>query len=163
MAKRRKPNRTRNLQPAKAQASAVLPPPPSNGTPAVVPVLPPAPALPCHAMSDEVYRDERNILLDLIKGNTEQHDKSVLQLATAVLGLTITFKDKIAPQPLPGTDWLMGISWLLLLGSTGTMLASFITGERACKLDLKNLDARYLNYNAKPIPNHWATATSVCN
>src|SRR5438128_1036169 len=39
----------------------------------------------------EVYKDERKILLDLLKENTDQHDKAILQLTAGMLGLTMTF------------------------------------------------------------------------
>ncbi|HTN76655.1 MAG TPA: hypothetical protein VL096_15460, partial [Pirellulaceae bacterium] len=90
------------------------------------------------------------MLLDLVKANTEQHDKWVLQLAAALLGLSITFLEKIAPKPLADTLPFLGAGWVLLCTSVGGTLLSFLTGQRACKLGIDRLEELYRDETPEP-------------
>src|SRR5262245_8526451 len=63
------------------------------------------------SLKEEVYLDERKLLVDLEQKSADQHDKAILTLAAGGLALSITFLEKIAPNPRPDTLWLIAFSW----------------------------------------------------
>jgi hypothetical protein len=111
-------------------------------------------------LSQERYDSERKLLLDLLKANIDQHDKAVLQLASATLGISVTFVDKIAPDPVRWTYWLLGGGWLALAGSIALMLASFQTGVKGATIQINKLDQHMRTGKRPDQTNRWNPWTS---
>ncbi|MCI0359334.1 MAG: hypothetical protein L0211_12720 [Planctomycetaceae bacterium] len=110
-------------------------------------------------MPHEVYTDERKVLLDLSKANTDQHDKAILTLATGSLGLTVTFISNIAPHPRPDTLVILFAGWGCLAASIGAMLLSFQTGQEACRRQLVLLDQEFQESERPDQTNWWSACT----
>jgi hypothetical protein len=112
-------------------------------------------------ITQETYEKHRAVLLDLLKANVDQHDKAVLQLTAATLGVSITFVDRVIPTPLPDTVTALVIAWALLVFSTLSMLASFWTGKKACLADLADWDDRFRSGAAgRESTSWWSVATN---
>lgn len=160
MARKKRGSKSRPIQ--LATSSAPEPPTNKNGAPATS-TLPQCAPTDIEQMPDDVYCKERDILLDLIKANTEQHHKWVLQLAAAALGLSVTFIEKIAKAPGSDTYIWLGAGWSLLSFSIAAMLLSFLVGEKACWNALEALDAHYQNRVPLPARNILGTITHLLN
>ena len=98
-----------------------------------------------------------NVLLDLNKANTDQHDKAILQLTAGALALTVTFMEKIAPHPLPNTQYWLAGGWALLAASMAAMVLSFLTGQNACRRQLALLDIEFREGMRPPQTNRWSS------
>lgn len=104
-----------------------LPPlPPVPPVPPLPPIPTPEPPVPCPEMEPAIYKAEREILLELIKENTAQHDKAVLQLAAGALALSVTFLTDIAKNPEGCTYGWLGFGWVFLVVSMICIVASFV-------------------------------------
>jgi len=88
----------------------------------------------------DVYNEERKLLIDLEKSAADQHDESILKLASGALALTITFLDKIATNPKPDSAWLIRSAWIFLLICIFLMLLSFLTSQWASSRQRRILD-----------------------
>lgn len=142
---------------------APIPPVSTAATPAAAPVEP-APADPCDGqLTPELYQKERALILDLIKANTDQHDKAILQLTAATLAFSITFVDKVAKNPDPGTLPMLGWGWFALVVSMAAMVLSFLTGQKACAKRLAALDNEYSTGTPDNSRNFWAMLTTTFN
>jgi hypothetical protein len=63
------------------------------------------------------YQKERDSLRAEALQISGRYDQAVLALAGGSLALSITFLEKIAPNPARWTTWILGIAWLLLIAS----------------------------------------------
>lgn len=81
---------------------------------------------------EALYRDERKVLIDSEQKSADQHDKAILTLAAGGLAISITFLEKIAPNPYSNTLFLLALSWSGFIFSLITILASFLTSQHAC-------------------------------
>lgn len=94
-------------------------------------------------MSEATYFKERDKLIDIEGKSAEQHDKAILTYTAGALALSITFLEKIAPNPRPDSLYLVAWSWCLLILSIICMVASFLTSQSACRRQRKFLDDEY--------------------
>ncbi len=62
--------------------------------------------------------------------NSDTYDKSLLNLSTILLGLSITFLDKAVPLEDATGLWLLVFSWLALSTTILVVLASIIYGQK---------------------------------
>lgn len=91
-------------------------------------------------ITQETYEKYRAVLVDLEKANTDQHDKAVLQLSTATLGVSATF----AGTSFSASSFSALIAgWCFLVFSIILMLLSFYFGKRACTEQRTNWDEMY--------------------
>lgn len=148
--------------PQRAPVVTVNPPVVTDPTTlAACPAVAPPPD-PCEGeLTPDLYHKERALILDLIKANTDQHDKAVLQLTAATLAFSITFVDKVAKNPDPSSLQLLGWGWVALVVSMAAMVLSFLTGQWACAKRLAALDKEYLKQPIGSTRNLWATATTI--
>lgn len=107
----------------------------------------------------EIYLQHRAFLLDLIKANEDQHDKAVLQLTAATLGVSVTFVDKVVTNPLPYTEAALVLGWVALTAGIIAMLASFFAGKKACRIELQNWDSHFEGNNLPENESQWSKAT----
>jgi hypothetical protein len=93
-------------------------------------------------MTQEVYSNERTLLTEIEQNSADQHDKAILQLTMAALGVSIAFVSQVAPRPLLSPEWLV-ISWGAFVGSIIAILASFHGSQAACRLQRELIDQEY--------------------
>ncbi len=117
------------------------------------------------SLKEEVYLDERKLLVDLEQKSADQHDKAMLTLAAGGLALSITFLEKIAPNPLPDTLWLIACSWGGFITSLFAILASFQTSQWACCRQRDILDQKLMGSSGQQCDerNRWARWTHWLN
>lgn len=115
------------------------------------------------AMSEDTYFRERTTLIEMEQKSADQHDKAVLNLSTGALGLSLTFIDKIAPDPAASTLWLVGAAWISFIVCIFVMLLSFLTSQSACRRQRDLLDGEYSNGYPPDDVNKWSTGTHYLN
>lgn len=91
----------------------------------------------------EAFVAERRALNSTLLELTARHDKAILILSGGALGFSVTFLDKIAPHPLPGSKWLLAVSWLCLLASIATQLLALSSSQKAMHRQIEILDREY--------------------
>lgn len=138
-------------------------PTPGNGQ--VTPTQEDQPAEAQPSIEEEVYLDERKLLVDLEQKSADQHDKAMLTLTAGGLALSITFLEKIAPNPLPETLWLIGCSWGCFITSLFAILASFQTSQWACCRQRDILDHKLMGTPGQNWDegNRWSAYTHRLN
>lgn len=87
-----------------------------------------------------IYIDERRELVIGERESSSRFDKWILTLSGGALGLSITFIDKITPNPTPNSSYLLSLSWLLLLLTILISLASHLTSQAAFRRQRDILD-----------------------
>ena len=119
------------------------------------------------SLPDDVYREERNSLVDAEREGSRSFDKAVLTLSAGALGLSITFLRQIAPSPIPGTVVVLIFAWIAFGLSVLCTLSSFLTSQRAIGRQREILDEIYSkkipNENWSGLKNPWSTVTSILN
>jgi hypothetical protein len=120
---------------------------------------------PPSSLKEEVYLDERKLLVDLEQKSADQHDKGMLTLAAGGLALSITFLEKIAPKPLPDTLWLIACSWGGFITCLIAILGSFQTSQWACCRQRDILDRKLVETPGQHCDerNRWAKCTRWLN
>jgi len=114
-------------------------------------------------LSTEQYLNLRKEVQEVDKNNSDQHDKAILQLATGTLALSVTFLEKIAPNPLPESLWVIATGWSALIVCIISMLLSFVFGQLACKSQLEIYDEMYENQVNVTRPPKWTRWTTSAN
>ncbi|MDQ8201296.1 hypothetical protein QEH56_24260 [Pelagicoccus enzymogenes] len=71
-------------------------------------------------------------------------DKMVMTLSGGSLALSITFLEKIAPNPIQWSLWILGTSWLLLVISLLLDLSSLAESQNALQKKISNADNQML-------------------
>ena len=123
----------------------------------------PAPSQIVARMKEETYLKERDKLIEIETKSAEQHDKAILTYTTGALALSITFLEKIAPNPRPDSLYLVACSWTLLILSTVCMVASFLTSQSACRRQRQLLDDEFSKDNVPKQDNRFSNWTSKLN
>lgn len=116
-----------------------------------------------YAMSEDTYFRERTSLVEMEQKSADQHDKAILTLTAGALGLSLTFIDRIAPNPAANTLWVVGTAWLLFILSIFAILASFLTSQSACRRQRELLDGEYSTGEPPEEINKFADATRYLN
>lgn len=116
-----------------------------------------------YAMSEDTYVRERTSLVEMEQKSADQHDKAILTLTAGALGLSLTFIDKIAPNPAVNTLWIVGVAWLSFIVSIFVILASFLTSQSACRRQRELLDIEYSTSEPPEELNTFADATRYLN
>jgi len=99
------------------------------------------------------YRKERYVdyiarstrLDELAFKTSERYDQWVLTLSGGALAISLTFLEKIAPQPAPWTLWLLGLSWLSFISA---ILAGFFAIHYSREAIYREMDIARENYDA---------------
>jgi len=116
-------------------------------------------------MSEDTYLQERSTLIEIEQKSADQHDKAILTISMGGLAVSVTFLKDIAPHPLPGTLWSIGVSWFFFVASMLTILASFLTSQIACRRQRDLLDELYQHgtRGAERKADWWASLTHRLN
>jgi hypothetical protein len=86
------------------------------------------------------YLEERKLLIEAGKSAAQQHDESILKLASGGLALTITFLDKIAANPTIENIYIVRSAWSFLVATILLTLLSFLTSQKASSRQIQILD-----------------------
>lgn len=76
--------------------------------------------------------------------NSENYDKSLLTLSTALLALAVTFSGEIVPFDGARSLWLLLLSWALFTLTIIGVIGSFIYGQHVFKILKANAKNYYL-------------------
>ena len=111
------------------------------------------------------YLDQRQALIDIEVDSSNRLDRGILTLAGGALGLSITYIEKIAPEPSPSTLWLLGFSWFLLLATLLVSLASHLTSQSGMRRqrDILDLELEKDELTEDEKKNKWSLATHYLN
>lgn len=115
------------------------------------------------------YYEERRAELAKIRSDSmDSFDKSILQVSTGALVITITFIDKIGKPYDYFTNFLLIIFWSLFLGVILVNIFSYWSAQKNMDFKINNLDARFRKYHGdwQCIPeqfSRWKLCTEICN
>src|ERR1035441_8332712 len=93
----------------------------------------------------EAYLLRRNLLNDFAFKTSERYDQWVLTLSGGALAISLTFLEKIAPEPAPMTLWFLGLSWLSFIGA---ILAGFFAIHYSREAIYREIEIARENYDA---------------
>jgi hypothetical protein len=96
-------------------------------------------------IADQMFDRFRDELLKRYLSNTENYDKSILTLASAGLGLSLSAIRFVVPD-LESAEhtWLLVAGWTLMFGSIVTSLSAYLVGNKAISIQLKNAEDYYI-------------------
>jgi hypothetical protein len=94
----------------------------------------------------EAFFKERESLKTTSLTISSLYDKWALVLAGGALGFSLTFVEKIAPNPIPWTLFLLGSSWVMFITTIVLELYAITTSQRAVDREIELLDKDYNQY-----------------
>ncbi len=89
----------------------------------------------------ELYLLERTRLTTAKQEASKSYDRTILTFSGGAIALSITFLEKIAPQP--DAKGLLYTSWSLLAVAMMSTLYSLLATQRACEQEISDLEKRY--------------------
>jgi len=98
----------------------------------------------------EVYRQERESLVNALQDQARSFDKYVLTLAAGTFGLSLLLVRQIAPQPIPDTLGLLIGAWFAFGTSILLTLLSFLFSQQACLKQIRIIEETLL----REVPDH---------
>ena len=101
----------------------------------------------------DTYTKERDALRNDSLEVSGRYDKAILTLAGGALALSITFLEKIAPNPTPWTSILLAIAWLCLIASVLLELYALATSQTVTNEQIRIVDEEYRQYLLS-LPEH---------
>lgn len=113
----------------------------------------------------DLYARTREDLLKRNLSNSENMDRSILSLSSALLGLSIGMTKTVVDLKTACYLPLLFSSWWLFVIAIVSTLVSFLASQQAIKRQLVLADEYYLkdNESALEYPNRWANATEWIN
>jgi len=102
-------------------------------------------------------------LIEIEHKGADQHDRAILTLAAGALGITVTFIEKIAPNPIRWTIGLLLTSWFFLVLSILGIVVSFLVSQAACRYQRTLLDLEYATGRRPDQKNRLADCTKRLN
>lgn len=111
-------------------------------------------------LTADQYFAERALLIQARQGAYQRTDQIILGGAAGALVLSVTFLEKLVPQPTVVFPLFLVFAWgALLLGLLAALAGQFVSG-RSFDRELDGLDA---DVHGKPRPrNKWAPYTRLC-
>jgi hypothetical protein len=85
-----------------------------------------------------------NRLDDLAFKTSERYDQWILTLSGGALAISLTFLEKIAPEPASNTLWLLGLSWLAYISA---IVAGFFAIHYSREAIYREMEIARENYN----------------
>lgn len=121
-------------------------------------------ASPTSFMDKDDYYRFRSDLAKVEQQSADQHDKTLVALAGGALAVSITFLEKIAPNPSPDSYSLLALGWLFLVICLCVILLSFLTSQWACQQQMELWDREYRgDEGASQESNAWSATTQKLN
>lgn len=110
---------------------------------------------------DDYYKDTNARMLS----NIENHDKAILSLSTATLGVSLAFMKDVIPIDKAVNIFILEISWSILILAIISVIFSFFTGNKASLKHLKFAEDYYINGDDKAIDkvSKWFVITEWLN
>jgi hypothetical protein len=116
-------------------------------------------------LTEEVFHSWRQRYDSQLVEMSGRYDKWILTLSGGALALSITFIEKIAPEPTPASVIWLQVAWALLVLAMLTGLISLMTSQQAIRQCMKELDDSY--QEDRPVnqtfPKGFSTATNILN
>lgn len=118
-------------------------------------------------MPYESFLAERQRIVEARQRAQQRFDQIVSTGAAGALVLSITFLEKLAPNPDPESKPILLIAWLALLISLGANFLSHLFGQRAFDNYIREFDRAYVNRthcdheSAASSAARWADGTSA--
>ncbi len=109
----------------------------------------------------KLYLKERDSLIAMEVEGAKTYDKAILTFTSGAFGVSIAFLEKVVPKPFPNTLLWLGLSWLCFAASLIIIILSFLSSQRACRLQVRLTYETIMNN--KTIKNYWSVATYFCN
>ncbi|MDP2208363.1 MAG: hypothetical protein Q8K98_06275 [Bacteroidota bacterium] len=115
--------------------------------------------------NQEIYLEERKLLLEGQQISYQQFDKYVLTLSTGFLSISVAFLKDVIPQTIMIHKEILVASWILFSASILTTLLSFLVSQQAYKRQLQITEDYYINREQKALEakNYWAKITTFLN
>lgn len=112
------------------------------------------------AERQKLYAETRTDLLNRQLSNSENFDRSVLSLSSALLAGSIAFIKPLAAGPATGHVVLLSASWIALGVAIATTMLSFLVSQKAIERQLDFATKYYLHrqddaLNARNGPAEW--------
>ena len=95
---------------------------------------------------NEHYHKRREELLRIRSNSTVSYDKTILQLSTGALAITVAFLEKIGKPYSDVTNLLISVSWIGFLFVIILNLLGFYYARKNMDFKIQDLDDRYKNY-----------------
>jgi hypothetical protein len=73
-----------------------------------------------------------------------RYEKMLSLVAGGALAISVTFIEKIAPSPIPGSRWLALSSWIILSASLVATLYAITESQKAQQKKIENMDSEIL-------------------
>jgi hypothetical protein len=90
-------------------------------------------------ISEERYFKLRAELVGSQRINSQSYDRSILAFASAGLGLSVTFLDKVIDFNTANTKVILYLTWIFFILSIISVIISYMIGQKALKIDLEKL------------------------
>lgn len=94
----------------------------------------------------EYYQKRRDELSTIRSDSTDSYDKTILQLSTGALAITVAFLEKIGKPYSDVTNLLISASWVGFLLVVILNLLSFYFARKNMDFKIQDLDDRYKGY-----------------
>lgn len=95
---------------------------------------------------NEHYHKRREELSRIRRDSTVSYDKTILQLSSGALAITVAFLEKIGKPYSDVTNLLISVSWIGFLVVIILNLLGFYFARKNMGFKIKDLDDRYKNY-----------------
>ena len=110
-------------------------------------------------ISEERYFKLRSEIVESQRINSQSYDRSILAFASAGLGLSITFLNKVIDFSNANYRIMLYLTWIFFILSIITVITSFMIGQKALKIDLNKivhiLDGKSEEYNKFNVWTKW--------
>ncbi|GEM_PF-1516913 len=113
----------------------------------------------------QIYSEERKLLISTEQEQAKTFDKYILTISSGALGLSLAFIKLIQNIETGSENWLFA-AWALFSLSTLSTLISFLTGQAACRRQVKILEASFFPEEQEEKSddrNPHSTATGILN
>jgi len=94
------------------------------------------------------YISNRNNLDERTFKTSERYDQWVITLAGGALAISLTFLEKIAPEPAPKTIVVLGLSWGLYIIAVLAGFCAIYYSRKAIQRAIEIADANYIHFLA---------------
>jgi len=132
------------------------PPPKTKADP-----TPPEAPEPLEYTHDQYVRDchaahvlRRNSLGDCAFKTSERYDQWILTIAGGALAVSLTFIEKIAPQPSAATLWILVLSWLAYIVALLSAFAAIYVSREALYREIEIDEVAYDRFRKTTTPEN---------
>ncbi len=114
-------------------------------------------------LSEEVYKEHREHLVDNRQKMFEQLDKAILVLAGGGLTISLTLVEKIIPFAGSANKSVLVMSWICFIFAICSTLCSFMSSQKAMDIEIQKWDALYSGWASYDQKNWASRVTQMLN